>query len=193
VRAQVLVAQGEPLPDTFHDVVPRGHAIEVRVYAEDPYRGFAPSPGRIELLRWPEGPGVRNDCGVYEGVEVPIHYDPLLGKLIVWGADRPQALERLGRALAELRLEGVATGVPLFQALLADADFRAGEMDIAMLDRKLADGDLRLPAPAADLDLPFVAAALAELEHGRRAAGAILPQSSNRSQWALAARRGALR
>ena len=193
VRAQVMVAQGEPLPASFHDVEPRGHAIEVRLYAEDPYRGFAPSPGRIELLRWPEGPGVRNDCGVYEGAEVTIHYDPMLAKLIVWGADRAQALERLGRALAELRIEGVATGAPLFQALLADADFRAGEMDIAMLDRKLKAGELALPAPAPDLDLPFVAAALAEVERARRAAGESRPQGGSRSRWARAARQRALR
>ncbi len=192
VRAQIAVAQGEPLPPSFHGVEPRGHAIEVRLYAEDPYRNFAPSPGRIDLLRWPEGPGVRNDVGVYEGSEVTIHYDPMLGKLIVWGADRAQALERLGRALAELRIEGVATSVPLFLALLCDEEFRAGTFDIAWLDRKLKAGDLALPVHAVDRDLPFVAAALAELERGARAAAAP-PGESARTRWALAARREARR
>jgi len=192
VRAQIAVAQGEPLPESFHNVTPRGHAIEVRLYAEDPYRNFAPSPGRIELLRWPQGPGVRNDVGVYEGSEVSIHYDPMLGKLIVWGADRPQALERLARALAELRIEGVATGVPLFLALLRDEQFRRGEVDIAWLDRKLKAGELELPTPAADRDLPFVAAALAELERGSRAAGAP-PATGSRERWSAAARRDARR
>ena len=193
VRAQVLVAQGEPLPESFRDVAPRGHAIEVRLYAEDPYRGFAPSPGRIDLLRWPEGPGVRTDSGVYEGSEVTIHYDPMLAKLIVWGADRAQALQRLGRALDELRIEGVATGVPLFRALLADADFLSGDMDIAMLDRKLKAGELALAAPPPERDLPFVAAALAEVERARRAAGESAPHGGRRSQWARAAREGTLR
>jgi acetyl-CoA carboxylase biotin carboxylase subunit len=193
VRAQVMVAQGEPLPPEFHGVEPRGHAIEVRLYAEDPHRGFAPSPGRIELLRWPEGPGIRTDAGVYEGFEVPIHYDPMLAKLVVWGSDREQALQRLARALAELRIEGVATGVPLFQALLADADFLAGRLDIAMLDRKLKAGELALPTPAADRDLPFVAAALAELERSASAAASGPAAGGLRSRWAGAARKGSMR
>ena len=192
VRAQIAVAQGEPLPSSFHRVGPRGHAIEVRLYAEDPYRGFAPSPGRIDLLRWPQGPGVRNDVGVYEGSEIPIHYDPMLGKLIVWGADREQALQRLGRALAELRIEGVATNVPLFLALLRDEEYRRGEVDIAWLDRKLKAGELKLPTPAVDRDLPFVAAALAELERSSRASGAPSTVGA-RARWAAAARRESLR
>ncbi|HXT51158.1 MAG TPA: acetyl-CoA carboxylase biotin carboxylase subunit [Thermoanaerobaculia bacterium] len=192
VRAQIAVAQGEPLPASFHGVEPRGHAIEVRLYAEDPYRNFAPSPGRLELLRWPQGPGVRNDVGVYEGGEVPIHYDPMLGKLIVWGEDRAQALDRLGRALAELRIEGVATSVPLFLALLRDEEFRSGAFDIAWLDRKLKAGDLALPVHAVDRDLPFVAAALAEIERGGRAAGSP-PVEGARTRWSVAARREGLR
>ena len=192
VRAQLAVAQGEPLPAEFNGVTPRGHAIEVRLYAEDPYRNFAPSPGRIDHLRWPQGPGVRNDVGVYEGSEIPIHYDPMLGKLIVWGADRPQALDRLGRALAELRIDGVATSVPLFLALLEDEQFRRGDFDIAWLDRKLKAGELRLPVPASDRDLPFVAAALAEIERGARAAAAP-PVEGARPRWSLAARREGLR
>jgi acetyl/propionyl-CoA carboxylase alpha subunit len=112
--------------------------------------------------------------------------------VIVWGADRPQALERLARALAELRIEGVATGVPLFLALLRDEQFRRGEVDIAWLDRKLKAGELELPTPAADRDLPFVAAALAELERGSRAAGA-LPGTGSRERWSAAARRDARR
>ncbi|HWN44112.1 MAG TPA: acetyl-CoA carboxylase biotin carboxylase subunit, partial [Thermoanaerobaculia bacterium] len=145
VQWQIRVAQGEPLGPEFEDVQPRGHAVEVRLYAEDPWQRFAPSPGRIELLRWPEGPGIRTDAGVYEGSEISIHYDPMLAKLIVWAADRPRALDRLGRALAELRIEGIRTTKPLFQALLADPDFRSGNMDIAMLDRKLESGELQPP------------------------------------------------
>jgi len=205
VEAQIRIAEGEPLGppfDTRDWVEPRGHAIEVRIYAESPYRGFAPSPGRIELLRLPEGPGVRNDCGVAEGGEVTIHYDPMVSKLIVWGRDREQAMVRLDRALLELRMEGIETNVSLFRALLVDADFRAGRMDIAMLDRKLAASELRPPDPADDgepADLPLIAAALAH--HGealRRAAGraeasgAGAKRAGRRSAWAVAGRREAV-
>ncbi len=199
VQAQIRVAEGEPLGPEFDDVQPRGHAIEVRLYAEDPWNRFAPSPGRIERLRWPEGPGVRNDAGVYEGSEVSIHYDPMLAKLIVWAADRPRAIQRLGRALAELRVEGIRTTAPLFKALLSDPDFLAGNLDIGMLDRKLAAGELR-PAGQAEEehpDLPFLAAALAHFERaGRTAAGAAPGTSgatSRRSRWGQAGRRDGLR
>jgi acetyl-CoA carboxylase biotin carboxylase subunit len=202
VAAQLRVAQGEPLGPEFDDIQPRGHAVEVRLYAEDPYRNFAPSPGRIRLLRLPEGPGVRNDCGVYEGSEVTVHYDPMLAKLIVWAADRPRALARLGRALDELRIEGIQTTVPLYRALLADPDFLAGNLDIAMLDRKMAAGELlprdELEAP----DLPFVAAALVHYERSNRqaagalgvgAAGGRVAPTAQRGEWRRIGRREALR
>jgi acetyl-CoA carboxylase biotin carboxylase subunit len=193
VHTQIRVAEGEPLGPAFDDVQPRGHAIEVRLYAEDPYNRFTPSPGKIERLRWPEGPGIRNDAGVYEGSEVSIHYDPMLAKLIVWAADRDQALHRLERALGELRVEGIRTNVPLFRALLADPDFRSGTLDIAMLDRKLAAGELR-PVEDTDglADLPLIAAALVHHEHAHRTAGGH-PAASRRSRWGSAARREALR
>ena len=189
VQWQIRVAQGERLGPELEDVQPRGHAVEVRLYAEDPWQRFAPSPGRIELLRWPEGPGVRTDAGVYEGSEVSIHYDPMLAKLIVWAADRPRALDRLGRALAELRIEGIRTTKPLFQALLADPDFRSGNMDIAMLDRKLDSGELQAPPQSQD-DLPLIAAALAHHEHANRTAGGSGSAPGLRSRWGTAGRRG---
>ncbi len=193
VAWQVRVAQGEPLGPEFDDVEPHGHAVEVRLYAEDPYQRFAPSPGRIALLRWPEGPGVRTDAGVYEGSEVTIHYDPMLAKLIVWAADRERALARLGRALDELRIEGIRTTAPLYRALLADPDFRAGRLDIGMLDRKLAAGELA-PAGGLDDDLPLLAAAIAHCERASRtAATPPAPGGSRRSRWGSAARQGNLR
>ncbi|MCB1054424.1 MAG: acetyl-CoA carboxylase biotin carboxylase subunit, partial [Acidobacteria bacterium] len=123
VSAQIDIACGLPLDERYDGVEPRGHAIELRLYAEDPYKGFVPSPGLIRRLRWPQGPGVRVDAGVYEGSEVPIHYDPMLAKLIIYGADRQQALARMGRALEEMRIEGIRTTTPLYGALLHDADF----------------------------------------------------------------------
>ena len=197
VRAQVRIAEGEPLGpefDTLSELGPRGHAIEIRVYAEDPWNRFTPSPGRIERLRLPEGPGVRNDFGVYEGAEVSIHYDPMLGKLIVWAADRERALARLARALSELRIEGIRTNVPLFEALLADPDFRSGNLDIGMLDRKLAAGDLQPSHQTRLADLPLIAAALAHFERSQRSQPAAPGESagSRRSRWGAVARREAV-
>jgi acetyl-CoA carboxylase biotin carboxylase subunit len=192
VKAQLEVAQGMPLGEEFDQVRPNGHAIEVRLYAEDPYRGFTPSPGRIEFLRLPAGPGVRNDCGVYEGSEVSIHYDPMLGKLIVWGRDREQALNRLARALEELRLEGVQTTVPLYRALTRDEDFRAGRMDIEMLDRKLAANELRVGPDDGD-DSIVIAVALDYLESRSRAAAVSLDNDGRRDHWRDAARRDGMR
>jgi acetyl/propionyl-CoA carboxylase alpha subunit len=190
---QIRVAEGEPLGPELDGIQPRGHAIEVRLYAEDPYQRFAPSPGRIELLRWPDGPGVRVDAGVYEGSEVSIYYDPMLAKLIVWAADRKLALARLGRALNELRVEGIRTTVPLYRALLADPDFTSGNMDIGMLDRKLAAGELQPPPGDEPPDLPLIAAAVAHFERtGRSLAPVVSRGEGRRSRWGLAARREAL-
>ena len=193
VRAQLEIAQGGEIGPEMEDIQPRGHAIEVRLYAEDPYRGFVPSPGRIERLRWPEGPGVRNDCGVYEGSEVSIHYDPLLGKLIVWARSREQAMDRLARALEEIRIEGIRTTVPLFAALLEDPDFRAGRLDIGMLDRKLAAGELQ-PGHELELaDLPLIAAALEHAERQARYSAVPAAGGGRRPQWRQASRRESLR
>lgn len=193
VQSQVKVAQGEPLGPEFDDIVIRGHAIEVRLYAEDPFRNFAPSPGKLAILRWPEGPGVRNDAGVYEGAEVPIYYDPMIAKLIVFGADRAQAIRRLRRALTEMRVEGIATSTPLFLKILADEDFQAGRLDITMLERKLASGEW-MPADEEDHGLlPIVAAAIAHAERQQTvtAVASIDDQGrqGHRSAWRDAARR----
>jgi len=189
VHTQVRVAEGEPLGPELDDIQPKGHAIEVRLYAEDPFQHFAPSPGRIEILRWPDGPGVRVDSGVYEGSEISVHYDPMVAKLIVWAADREKALNRLERALAELRVEGIRTTAPLFRALLADADFRSGNLDIGMLDRKLAAGELKALADSALDDLPLIAAALAHSERANQtAAGPADGTPARRSRWAGTAR-----
>jgi acetyl-CoA carboxylase biotin carboxylase subunit len=141
VQLQIRIAQGEPLPFTQGDLVQRGHAIECRVYAEDPDQGFLPSPGRILALRTPAGPGIRDDSGVYEGADVPVHYDPLISKLVAWGADREQALRRLERALAEYTVLGIRTTLPFFRRLLRHPDFRAGAFDTGFVERMRAEGD----------------------------------------------------
>jgi acetyl-CoA carboxylase biotin carboxylase subunit len=157
VQLQLRIAQGEPLPFTQDDLAQRGHAIECRVYAEDPEKGFLPSPGRITALRTPSGPGIRDDGGVYAGWEVPVHYDPLLSKLVAHGADRAQALARLRRAVGEYVVLGIRTTLPFFARLLDDPDFVAGHYDTGLVARLMA-----APAPRdeAGEELAAVVAAL---------------------------------
>jgi acetyl-CoA carboxylase biotin carboxylase subunit len=157
VALQIHVAQGGVLPLRQSDLAQRGHAIECRVYAEDPDAGFLPSPGRIEALRVPGGPGVRDDSGVYEGCEVPIHYDPLISKLVVWGADRASAIARMRRAVAEYRVLGIRTTLPFFDFVLRHPEFAAGEFDTGFVDRHWR------PQPLADADALKLAAAAAAI------------------------------
>jgi acetyl-CoA carboxylase biotin carboxylase subunit len=125
VRGQLSVAAGDPLPATGR--APRfGHSIEIRINAEDPARGFVPTPGQITRFRPPLGPGVRLDTHVYEGYKVPSYYDSLLGKVVVWDEDRPRAIARAVRALEELEIEGVPTTRELGLEILESGDFRAG-------------------------------------------------------------------
>ncbi len=194
VLAQLRVAMGEPLPPELEGIEPRGHAIEFRLYAEDPYQKFQPSPGRIRFLRWPQGPGVRVDGGVYEGGEVTVHYDPMLAKLIFWGSDRAHALRRAARGMGELRVEGIRTTQPLYQALLADPDFLAGRFDISWLDRRLAAGELRPAKPAGEPDdLRLLAAAIEHYERSHRRAAAPVAHGARRAVWRATGRNEILR
>ena len=138
VHLQMQVASGEQLPFRQEDIKVRGHAIECRVYAEDPDNNFFPSPGQITRLISPSGPGIRRDSGMYEGWKVPIEYDPLLAKLIGYGETREDAIDRLLRALYEYFVGGIKTNISLFRRILRDPDFRAGKLDTGFLDRLLA-------------------------------------------------------
>ena len=137
VKQQLRVAQGEPLGISQDDVRMSGHAIECRVYAEDPSKKFAPSPGLIRYLMLPEGPGIRNDNGVYSGFTVPLFYDPMLSKLIAHGATREEAIERMRRALNEYRVEGIRTTIPFYLRLMDSAEYRAADFDTGFIDRLL--------------------------------------------------------
>ncbi|MGA8488856.1 MAG: acetyl-CoA carboxylase biotin carboxylase subunit [Terriglobales bacterium] len=137
VHLQIRIAAGEKLPFRQEDIHIRGHAIECRIYAEDPDNNYFPSPGKITLLLSPSGPGIRRDSGMYEGWTVPIDYDPLLAKLIGYGSDRKQAISRLTRALHEYFVGGIKTNISLFRRILTDADFQAGKVDTGYLDRLL--------------------------------------------------------
>ncbi|MGY1747245.1 acetyl-CoA carboxylase biotin carboxylase subunit [Blastococcus sp. SYSU D00695] len=158
VREQILVADGRRLQLRQEDVVVRGAAIECRINAEDPARGFAPAPGRLDVLQVPDGPWTRFDTGYRQGDEVSPHYDSLLGKLVVWAPDRDQAMRRMDRALTELRVEGpgLHTTVALHRALLRHPDVIADRHDVQFLDRTLPELIARTAALAEDpaLDVP---------------------------------------
>ena len=150
VHLQIRIAAGERLPFTQNEVKIRGHAIECRIYAEDPDNNYFPSPGKITLLLAPSGPGIRRDSGMYEGWTVPMDYDPLLAKLIGYGTDRDQAIGRLRRALNEYFVGGIKTNISLFRRILTDPDFRAAKMDTGFLDRLLKQkGSAALSDPKA--------------------------------------------
>jgi acetyl/propionyl-CoA carboxylase alpha subunit len=141
VAAQIAIARGERLTlDPSRLLASDGHAIECRVYAEDPALGFMPSPGRITHLRAPAGPGVRDDSGVVAGSEIPIFYDSLVSKVATWGADRTATLARMARAMAEYEIRGVRTTIPFFQWILSEEDFKTGNFDTAFVDRLLERG-----------------------------------------------------
>jgi acetyl-CoA carboxylase biotin carboxylase subunit len=137
VAEQLRIAAGEPLPFKQGDVGQRGHAIECRIYAEDPVR-FLPSPGKITKLSMPGGDGVRIDTGIAEGVTVTPFYDPLLAKLCVWAPDRPAAIDKALGALADFHVEGLKTNIPLHQSVLAHPAFRAGTLSTSFIEEHIA-------------------------------------------------------
>jgi acetyl-CoA carboxylase, biotin carboxylase subunit len=201
VHLQILIAAGERLPFTQDEVHIRGHAIECRIYAEDPDNNYFPSPGKITLLLEPAGPGIRCDSGMYEGWTVPMDYDPLLAKLIGYAADREQATARLNRALDEFFVGGIKTNISLFQRILRQPDFAAAKIDTGFLDRLMKQN--HDSQPTSDSDEPEVAAiaagVFAILDSASPGTGDDAPSSgsSNRdskttSNWRNAARREAL-
>lgn len=139
IEQQLLIADGEPIGIRQEDVTLNGHAIEVRINAEDWTRNFLPSPGRVTTARWPAGPHIRVDSHIESGGVVPPYYDSLIGKLIVSGVDRTQAIARMTQALDTLILEGVTTTAPMHRRIMADARFRAGAVDTRFFEG-LADG-----------------------------------------------------
>jgi acetyl-CoA carboxylase, biotin carboxylase subunit len=138
VKQQILIAMGEPLKISQSDVVIKGHAIECRINAEDPFDEFRPSPGRIEMYYAPGGRGVRLDSHAYAGYTIPPHYDSLIGKLITSGKDRREAMDRMSRALGEYLISGVKTTIPFQQAILQDPNFRRGAYSTNFVEQLLS-------------------------------------------------------
>jgi acetyl-CoA carboxylase biotin carboxylase subunit len=140
VKAMIRAAAGDPLGITQRDVRINGHAIEARIYAEDPDQNFVPSPGRILVYRPAGGIGVRVDSGVYQGATVTVHYDPMVAKLITFGIDRDEAIDRMERALSEFVVKGIKTSIPFHQRLVRHPVFREGRYDTSFIDEHMDGG-----------------------------------------------------
>jgi acetyl-CoA carboxylase, biotin carboxylase subunit len=197
VQWQLRIARGERLTLTRDDtLVPRGHAIECRIYAEDPDRGFLPSPGRITSLSVPGGTGIRDDSGVAPGFEVPVYYDSLLSKLVAWADTREHARRRMLRALGEYRVGGIHTTLPFFRWMLQHDAFIAAEVDTSFLDAELRTraGEPFTPPPPDAADLAVMATALdAWFQAAGGAAASTRAGTPPTSRWGLAARQAGLR
>ena len=180
VAEMIRIALGEPM-SLRQRPEPRGHAVECRIYAEDPACGFAPSPGTIERLRWPQGPGIRVDSGVEEGDAIPLDYDPMVAKLVAHGRDRDEALRRMRRALRETRVDGIETSIPFFLSLLEDADVLSANVSTQFLE---AFSWERAASSEDAAELGLVAAAVAAARGSLAARGASQPPSP--SAWRTA-------
>jgi len=196
VHLQLRIASGEKLPFRQDDVRIRGHAIECRIYAEDPENNFFPSPGRITRLLQPSGPGIREDTGIYEGWTVPLDYDPLLSKLIAYAPDRAAAIARMRRALDEYFIGGIKTNLPLFRRILENPEFAAARIDTGFLDRLLAsamagDGSRNGLAEIAAVSAALFAASTPR--NGNGGNGKAESAKPGNSNWKRVARSEALR
>ena len=193
VQWQIRIARGGRLDvDPARALAPHGHAIECRIYAEDPDRGFMPSPGTILDLRVPAGPGIRDDSGATPGWDVPIHYDPMISKLVAWAEDRPRAIARMRRALAEYVVTGIRTTVPFFTWLLAQTDFVDARFHTTYLDELLAARGGRPfaePRPE-EMEIAAVAAAIDAATSGASARPA---PAAAESRWKAESRAEAVR
>src|SRR5579859_7057421 len=197
VKLQIAIAAGHRLPFAWETITPRGHAMEVRLYAEDPENNFFPSPGKILSRHAPSGPGIRLDEGVYEGWTVPMDYDPLLSKLIAWGNSREETIARLRRTLEEYTVTGIKTNAGLFRRILAEPEFLRGDIHTKWLDELLH----RSPSAATSsyddaktdraADVAAIAAALWQAKQSEKYSGpsSSSQNSSQPSRWKQEGRR----
>jgi acetyl-CoA carboxylase biotin carboxylase subunit len=190
VRTQIEVAAGAPLPFRQEDVRQRGWAVECRVYAEDPENNFLPAPGRIHRLSEPGGLGIRNDTGVYEGFEVSIHYDPMISKLVAWGATRDEAIDRMERALGEYVIHGPTTNIEFHRWILRHPRFRAGDFDTRFIQQEFKG----LPKAPEGLErIALAAAAIAALDGDTSPSPIAARTGPVASAWRIAGRREGMR
>jgi acetyl-CoA carboxylase biotin carboxylase subunit len=184
VKSQIEIAAGRPLAFSQEEIKPKGASLECRIYAEDPNNDFMPSPGRIERLRSPDGgPGVRYDNGIYEGYEVPLEYDPLLSKVITWGATRKEAIQRMGRALSEFQVYGIKTIIPFFKRILKHPDFCEGNYNTHFIPRLEKEGNSVDPEEQV---VALIAAGIKSFRESR--AVFACKQKNSKSNWKLQGR-----
>jgi len=179
VRIQLEVAAGNHLPIEQKDVRSRGHAIECRIYAEDPEKGFYPSPGKIIYMQEPSGPGIRNDCGIYSGFQVPVEYDPILSKLVVCAEDRGQAIKRMIQALEDYIILGVKTPVPFLIDVLKSDAFIKGDTFTDFIDTHFCGWK----PDRSDSDAACAAFIIDGLTGNRKAAPVVGQDSAGTSPW----------
>ncbi len=195
VHWQIRIARGERLTiDPARALTPLGHAIECRIYAEDPDQGFMPAPGLIRGLRPASGPGIRDDGGVNAGYQVPIFYDSMIAKLVAWGGSRSDAIARMQRALAEYQVLGIRTTIPFFTWLMRQPEYQEGQYDTTWLDRLMVSrrGESFNELDETESRLVTIAAAI-YASMAARAARPAVATDSVASAWQRAARLDALR
>jgi acetyl-CoA carboxylase biotin carboxylase subunit len=163
VKQQLRIASGQKLDIDQSTIEPQGHAIEMRIYAEDPSNNFMPSIGRIKNLNLPEGPGVRNENSVYPGYDIPVFYDPLIGKLVVWAQTRDECIRRARRALREYRADGIRTNVDFLLWALHEPGFVDGSYDTHYIENHFDAS--ALTRHDEEIDLAAIAAAIAAFDH----------------------------
>ena len=191
VREQIRVASGAKLSFSQKDISWDNHAIECRVYAEDPENNFLPSPGKITRLRVPQGVGVRDDGGIYEGAEVSIYYDPMISKLAAFGRTRDEAIDRLRRALLEYEVGGIQTTLSFFREVIEDQEFIEGNLDTGFIARWQ---DRREKQTASDIekDLAIIASVLAHGKNQKTNASDSTSRKTVESRWAIAGRNASI-
>ncbi len=191
VKLQILVAQGEAIPFGQKDLRQTGHAIECRIYAEDPFHNFRPAPGLVIDQQYPLGPGIRVDNGIYQGFRIPLDYDPILSKLVAWGANRTEAIQRMHRALAEYRISGPKTNLYFHRRAMEKEDFIKVNYDTQFIDKHLK---IILEVPAEEKSQAVMAAALAKfLEEGKIKPSTNSHGHADASSWRLIGRRNQMR
>ncbi len=190
VKEQIRIASGERIDRTQDSIPFRGAAIECRIYAEDPDHDFIPSPGKITGIRLPGGPGVREDSGIYGGYEVPIHYDPLLSKLVTWGSNREEAIRRMARALEEYQVLGIKTTIPFYRRVMRNPAFLEGNVTTSFIEEFFSrDHSREHPLQ----DVAVIAAAISEYEYLSAASAAAVVPVKQESGWRIHARKEGLR
>jgi acetyl-CoA carboxylase biotin carboxylase subunit len=192
VKAQIEIAAGGYLPWRQRHITQTGHAIECRIYAEDAENDFMPCPGKIEGLRFTEGLGLRNDCGVYEGAEVPIYYDPMIAKLICWGENRVEAILRMRRALREYQVRGIKTNIPFHQWILRHPRFMSGDVSTGFIDEEYRYMNKEELYPHKEIALASAAIAALHREQ-ENTLGLLAKGAAEQSKWREQGKRTSLR